>query len=144
MVNHIYTNMCFRNWHSIPWREAGNNPDGKLHADILASSAYSNLLYYPPAKLNSLLPQLSPLPLFPDATPNGSATSVCIGLSFQSLSSRGESATKKLRRQNQPSALSPARPSPQALPFLHSLISFRRKGRLQIFYSLKGEATKLV
>lgn len=91
VVNHIYTNMCFHNWHSIPRREAGNNPDGKLwqlHADILASSTHSDLFHNPPAKLKSPLPQLSPLPLFPDATQNGSATSACLRLSFQSLSSR--------------------------------------------------------
>ena len=90
VVNHIYTNMCFHNWHSIPWREAGSNPDGKLcqlHADILAPSTHSDLFYNPPAKLNSLLPQLSPLLLFPDATQNDSATSACLGLYFQRLSS---------------------------------------------------------
>lgn len=57
--------MCLRKRHSIPWHEAGNNPRGKLcqlHAGLLASSVHSEPFYYPPAKLDSALPQLSPLP----------------------------------------------------------------------------------
>ena len=130
VVNHVYTNMCFHNWHSIPWREAGSNPDGKLcqlHADILASSAHSDLFYNPPAKLNSLLPQLSPLPLFPDATQNDSATSACLGLYFQSLSSRWSQPLKNWDIKTSPVPSHQlgcsAQPSgwiyPQALPFLN-------------------------
>ena len=98
VVNHISMTTCFRECHSIPWHEAGNNPRGKLcqlHADLPASSAHSDLFYYPPPKLNSGLPA-SMIPTPPLAWFHSE------WLCFRSLASGSPSSKSLLTREVSP------------------------------------------
>lgn len=142
MVNHIYTTVCLRKRPSIPWHEVGNNPRGKLrqlHADLLASGVHSEPFYYPPPELNSVLPQLSPLPLTPDSTQNGSASAASPqALLLQSLSSPVKSAQRTLTNTQGGYTHRLCVSSTVGRGCLHSLVSLRGEGSLWILHSLKA------